>query len=395
MDNASQPDCNQSLSADERRVLVAILSSGGLAGMLSCSVGLALLVFFKMYKQLSERLSLYLLLSGLFMATVIGSTIVGVRLDFAHHHRLCQAIGFFVQYSIWTLLLLTTFVSFHLSSLVFFYKMFNKLEPFYILFTLVFPLLFSWIPFIHNTYGLAGAWCWIRAFDHEDCSFYIEGLIEQYVLWYGPLFVVLIGNFASTVAVSVVLCYRAFRKPPIQRAAAKRVVESGKAEKRKTVTFEESMNDAHNEEARLYKKALKKTLPLLVYPIIFNIFSWFALANRIRRVISPGSSYASWVIHAIAAPTWAFFVGVMFIIYVIARKKLTKQNIKKAAHSWKHSFTRMKRPYMQFQVPIGAPAGTDALTTEGYTVTNPTTWEPKHESDFDDVNYSSYDDNAQ
>ena len=354
--------------------------------MLSCSTALALLVFFKMYKHFSERLSMYMLLSGLFVASVLGFMIVGVPLDFAHHHGLCQAIGFLVQYSIWTLLLLTSFVSFHLTSLVLFHKMFKKLELFYILFAILFPLLFSWIPFIHDTYGLAGAWCWIRAFGHEDCSTYQEGLIEQYVLWYGPLFVILIGNFAVIVAVSAVLCYRAFRKKA-DHPVPNPPIELEKAEKKKTVTFQESTIDAPNEEAGQYKEALKKTLPLLAYPIIFNITSWFALANRIRRAVSPGSgsSHAIWVVHAVAAPTWAFFVGVTFIIYVIAKKKLTKQNIKKAAHSWKHTFTRMRRSSKLLQLATVNHPGTDVLTTEGYTVTSPTTWEPPSESESEDT----------
>ena len=306
--------CNSSLSDNVRRDLVAIFSSGGFFGVLTCSVALTILVFFKMYKSFSERLVLYLLLSALFVATMMALMVSGVGLDFDKHHGLCQAISFLVQYSIWTLLVFTTVIVVHLAALVFFYKKINKMEPVFVIFSATFPMLFSWVPFIHDTYGLSGAWCWIRVYHHSKCTFYNEGLIEQYALWYAPFSLILLVNSIVTIAISAVLCYRAFKKRPIENAVDK---EEPKA---KNVTFEEPGMES---EADKYKNALKSNLPLLAYPIIYNITSWFTLANRIRRAIFPGGSYASWIIHAIAAPTWASSAGIVFIIYVIAKKKLT------------------------------------------------------------------------
>ena len=373
--NNSSAICNLSLSTDARDKLVAILSSGGFAGVLSCSMALFLLIFFKMYKTFSERLVLYLLLSGLFVASVTALMITGIPFDFSQHHSLCQAIAFFWQYSIWILLLLTTFIVFHLAALVFFFKTLKKLEVSLVIFSLLFPLLFSWVPFLHDTYGLAGAWCWIRVYGYADCQFYREGLIEQYALWYGPLFLLLIVNAILTIAVLVVLCRRAFRKQP------NRVPD---VDEDKRVRFQ-----GLNLEADRYKKALRDTLPLLAYPIIYNFFSWFILANRIRRNISPGSSFTIWVwvIHAVTAPTYAFVVGVAFIVYVIGLKKLSKHSIKRAYYSWKQSFARMKRQErLNHDHRL-----TDVLTAEGYTVTCPTVYEPPRESeDFDNLNYHSY-----
>ena len=378
MNNTSQPDCdNQSLSDDERMVVVTIVSSGGFAGVLSCSIALALLVFFKMYKHFSERLSLYLLLSGLFVASVLSILIVGVKLDFAQHHRLCQAFGFLMEYSVWTLLLLTTFVTSHLASLVLLHKNFEKLEIFYVLFSCIFPLLFLWVPFYNDRYGFAGAWCWIRALDTDDCSFHQDGAIEQFALWYGPLFVILIINLVCIVAISVVLCHKAFRKTADLKAA---IIEQGEAAKnQKTVTFQD---EAPVHEANQYKVALKKTLPLLVYPIIYNISSWFPIINRIWQDVYRKNSYAMWIVHAASSPSWAFFVGGTFIVYVIVKKKFTKESIRTAANSWKRTFMRKRRSYVQLddQMPSTTHPGTDVFTAEGYTGTSPTTWEPEHES---------------
>ena len=38
-----------------------------------------------------------------------------------------------------------------------------------VIFMIVLPLLFDWIPFTTNTYGQFGTWCWIRILD-QNCS---------------------------------------------------------------------------------------------------------------------------------------------------------------------------------------------------------------------------------
>ena len=350
-------DCNSSLSDHVRREVVTVFSSGGFLGVLTCSVAISLLLFFKMYKSFSERLVLYQLLSALFFATIVALMIIGVGLDFYKHHcRLCQTIGFLVQYSVWILLEFSTVIVIRLAALVFFHKDIHKLEPAFVIFAVVFPLLFSWIPFFHDTYGLSGAWCWIRVYHHSECTYYYEGLIEQYVLWDAPFSLILLVNSIVTIAILAVLCHRA-RRP---------------------------RNYAHMigpDQSDDYKKVLKNSLPLLAYPIIYNISSWFTLANRIRRAIFPGGSYASWMIHAIAAPTWASLAGIVFIIYITAKKKLTKHSIVKAAHSWSKTFTRpSKKPVKQDSIEPPA----DVLTEDGYTEVCPTEYEPPQESEFDE-----------
>ena len=406
MDNSSEI-CNLSLSGNVRKELVAILSSGGFAGVLSCGSALILLVFFRMYRTFSERLVLYLLLSGFFFASVLTLQITGDAFDFSQHHSLCQGMGFILQYAIWILVLLTTFIVFHLASLVFFYKTFNKSEPFLVLFAVIFPLLFSWVPFIHDTYGLSGAWCWIRVYRHTDCHFYSEGLIEQYALWYGPFFLLLIVNAAITIAIVVALCHRSFKKQSLtnatsaqgefgtrvrfqeldqddQQSLTNATSAQGAHEFGTRVRFQDLDQDDQqsltnatsaqgefgtrvqeldqdDQQATQYKKALKNTLPLLAYPIIYSFLSWFALANRIRRAISPGSSFSAWVVHAVTAPSWAFFLGVAFIVYLIAGRKLSKRSIKAAYYNWKPKLTAHTVGF------TNRCHGTDVFTRDGYT----------------------------
>uniref|UniRef100_A0A1X7TH39 G-protein coupled receptors family 2 profile 2 domain-containing protein n=1 Tax=Amphimedon queenslandica TaxID=400682 RepID=A0A1X7TH39_AMPQE len=173
-----------------------------------------------------------------------------------NHSTKCVIQSYLAEYSLWVMLLSTLMVTLHLTVMVLFpsfYLSIGKLEPFYILFPWAFPILIAWIPFIHHDYGISGSWCWIRLYNN-DCSLNKEGMIEMYALWYGELFVTLILNNVALVIISITLCKRAYQK---------------------TMSLD-------------YRKALKQTLPLLIYPITYQFFSWFAIANRLYQALNNG-----------------------------------------------------------------------------------------------------------
>ena len=139
-----------------------MFGAGGMATVVVNTVALALLVFFKLYKTFSERLVLYLLLSALFFSLVLSAmSITGAVVDLREHlQTLCKALGFLFQYAMWLLLLFTIFMVFHLAALIFLYKPLHKCEVFFVLFLLlIFPLLFSWVPFLHDLYDCSGVDC--------------------------------------------------------------------------------------------------------------------------------------------------------------------------------------------------------------------------------------------
>ena len=105
--------------------------------------------------------------------------------------KFCEADGFLVQYceTIWLLFALSICV-------VLFFKVLevatswnyvdniakkarqctftcckeiNKLEVALVVLIFTVPLLYDWIPFITNSYGPIGLWCWIRTLNN-DCS---------------------------------------------------------------------------------------------------------------------------------------------------------------------------------------------------------------------------------
>ena len=62
-------------------------------------------------------------------------------------------------------------------------------EVVFVLVVFIFPALFDWIPFITNSYGSTGPWCWIHSIE-ENCATHIAGLAEQIALWTVPFVLV-------------------------------------------------------------------------------------------------------------------------------------------------------------------------------------------------------------
>ena len=174
----------------------------------------------------------------------------------------------------------------------------------------IFPLLLAWIPFIHDNYGLAGAWCWIKEWKH-DCAteHYLEGTIEQFVLWYGPLFVSLILVIVSfLIVMPVVIAWRACQK----RQDYEAVILGSEAEKQVKIN-----------------KAIKRLLPLLAYPLMFLLLAIFPLVNRIFSAASQYANYSLALAHAISEPSWGIFTSIAILMHIGLEQRMLKQRHKK------------------------------------------------------------------
>ena len=77
------------------------------------------------------------------------------------------------------------------------------IECIYVLFILIFPLTYLWIPFLHDNYGLSGASCWMRALD-DNCT--NVGLADQLIFAYGAYEGVGLAAICVTLTISIVYC---------------------------------------------------------------------------------------------------------------------------------------------------------------------------------------------
>ena len=345
--NYNNSFCNQTTHSTP--ALIAFCSSGCLCSFL-CAVAIFVMFIMKVLKSLAHRLILYMLISVLIYSLAVVTQISGVWLDFwnGKYGYVCIIESVLLQYSCWVMFLSTFMMTLYLATIVLFpscYESMTKLEPFYIIFPWTFPLLTTAIPFIHQNYGISGSWCWIRLYN-ENCTINKEGIIEIYALWYGDLTVGLILNNVALIAIVITLCKRSYIS---------------------IVSLD-------------YRKALRRTLPLIFYPITYQFLTCFAIANRIYESVSNGNS-PNWMLylHAVTGPSWGLFAPIFTLIYFAIISKCC--NIRQHCNE---KYTVPNAVINDLDDPSKRLIDTDDhLTNYGTTVAYPTEYRFRTESEAD------------
>ena len=88
----------------------------------------------------------------------------------------------------------------------------------------ILPLLYVWVPFVTDSYGPYGGWCWIRSFD-KNCSTHIAGMWEHIWIWYVPFGIV---AFLTTLLFVASLCLLGYRikNTQVERTIVVGIVDS-------------------------------------------------------------------------------------------------------------------------------------------------------------------------
>ena len=191
---------------------------------------------------------------------------------------------------------------------IFFNTNLEKWDVPIILFIFASPFLFNWIPFINHSYGKAGPlWCWISNVHQVEgvCEFIVFGQTLQLVLWYIPLYVILSIMIIVYIAIFVKFCF--YRK--------------------QWVKFDQDVDNQR-------KQALKYTVSLLAYPVIYFLINIFPLINRIFGLFHPTTpSPVLWLLTGITYPQQGTAIAIVILLSV--RKKLNFTNMKAAVNEWR------------------------------------------------------------
>ena len=305
-ENSTISDCNNTFTKDQKNLVLLVMGGNGFLSSIMCLIAVSMVICMKLYKNFIYRLAMYQILSSLCVSAVQTSFITLVNYNGNIYYQIaCKTISFLMEYLLWIKLLFTICLVFHFFCLAVCLKNLEKLEIGYVLFSILFPLLYSWIPFIHNSFGVVGAWCWIRSWK-DDCANekYLEGIIEQFALWYGPLFISLSLTIVAVFITLIVLAQRGYRH--------------------KNLEFEPLIE---NRERNKIWKAIKELLPLLVYPVIFYVLSLFPLIDRIHSAISPNVSFGWAFAHSITEPLYGFFSSWALIIHILVAQHIKKNKI--------------------------------------------------------------------
>ena len=282
-------------------VTVAIVSAGsGFLSCLFCILIIGLIFLLKKHYCFIQRLILYLCISALVnsLSVVLRLYRIGYQQQNEVLRVFCIAAAFLDQTSMWSIFMAFIAITFTLLMAVVFRRSTARLEWVYAVMIFLFPLTFNWIPFLFDSYGQAGAWCWIRNVNyHDNCSEHRFGTILQYVMWYGTGYGLM--GIQAVVYTIIVIC--------IVRQKLKRGDTAVK-----------------EVQANLHKE----TLPLLFYPIGLFILNIFPLVNRIYATVTEDDPiYALWILHAIFSPLQGGYIALVYALDPGTLRRLTCSNL--------------------------------------------------------------------
>ena len=232
-----------------------------------------------------------------------------------HLHPLCVLTAFIDQTTSWSTLIAICCITSSLLVNVVLLRSVETLEKVYIALIFGVPLLFNWIPFINESYGEAGAWCWIRNKD-EDCQNFGNSL--RFILWYIPLYVVLV----ILIAVYIVILYRV----------------------RKLQQHWDGKFDPSSKHMR--DKMRKEFRPLIWYPLIYLILGVFPTINRIHGAFISEPSLTLWILHALFSPLRGGFIALAYALDgQTVRRLLSDHSVVCTVLRWGPGTTRHIKEY--------------------------------------------------
>lgn len=303
MENKS---CN--IDNDARHTLVYVISGMSAVSAICCLFAIILLVAFRMHKKFKHRLVCHLLSSVMIFSVMLTLELVTIDYDpdDASYVAICKVVGFLVQCTVCTQFLCVCSFVLYLTVVLFFgvnsdgeLEKLNRWDvaafiPWFL------PILFSWIPFLHDAYGLSGAWCWIRIQD-ENCETIIAGIVEQFVLWYGPLCIFSAINTLMIIIFAIKLCLIS--------------------------------NQGQN-----WFASIPSEVTMVPYLVIYQILAYISLTNRLHRAASSDhshtSTYGLWIAHALSVSNWGLFASLYFFILLIITKKCDPVRIAEIQRRW-------------------------------------------------------------
>lgn len=274
----------------------------GLSGatcLLVCIVAFLLVLLYKAYKTTLQRLFLYLTAATCFYLSTIVLQIEHL-FHYAGQEDFCVMLGFFVQWTGSTALLFSFVIT-----LFVLYKVFEQvrgevcssvarskrcriaLETVTVSIAIFLPPAVGWVPFIRGTYGLAGAWCWIRTINN-DCS--DAGFWDQTILYYIPLAIASIFNMVASVVIAGIFCISAC---------------------------------AYKETRHKHAKRVRETVILLAFFLAFALISSAEIAARMYTGLTHKREYfGMWMAYAIGTAIAKLIFPIAFLVYLYSLKKL-------------------------------------------------------------------------
>ena len=306
------------------------------AGSLACFCTLVLIIYYRALKSTLQRMFFYLTVSttaNLAMLSLQGERALQYSYD---DDQFCEAAGYLCQY--------TDSVGLHIKigAIVYLVHYIRKVSPAYhrehirqhskrltvslevayIAFSILFPLTYTWVPFIHHNYGWAAAWCWIRGLNYDNCSENTEGVWEQMAYGYIPF--TLVGTVSTVLIFVMVVKY------------CKWTVEY------RTMHLS-SDEDRQSLENKL-KRQIFETFLLLVHFFVYSLHCVAEFAGRIILLVDDTlfKPYGLWMAYAVSLPLARLVIPISSLVYLYSFKKSKKRQTPERNYRYQPLQTRVR-----------------------------------------------------
>lgn len=298
------------------RILNLARSLSGMICFIIVMLLLLLLIFYKAYKTTLQRLFLYITITTI-LEEIAFSLAIEHQFYYANQDKMCMFFGFLLELTVsitnYLILCKIFFLLYVVCSNLYGNPLkstnpmkkkglFVFLEVFCVLFSILFPITYLFVPFIHGTYNLAGGWCWIMTIN-EHCK--SVGLKDQIILGYGIFEGIGLLSILLTSVFAVLYCRQAY---------------------------------IHKIVRHQHLITLRQTLFLLGFLIASVIALSLGFAVRIYTgIVKVEENYALWLTLAIAPPIYQAIYPMGFLVYLYTLQKFKKDGIKKALSEWKQT----------------------------------------------------------
>ena len=299
MNDLAPTNCTSQFDKHIYAIVAAVAAVAACISLLACFFVIFIIILFKKWRFFTQRLILYLAIT----AALKASATILQRVDYENqsstpYRNFCVAAGFYSQVTAWMVLMAVLTITLALLVTSFSSKPLCKYEPFFLFMIFLFPLTFNWIPFIQSSYGKSGPWCWIRS--NTGCNTLRFGLALQFILWYVPLYSIMI---VLLILYIMVLC------------------KLKQARRKWTGSY-----NPHTQQ--LKEVANSKIIPLLSFPLIFFILNIPIFINRVNELANRDPSVPLWFISSALFPFEGGAIAVAFSLDPQTRQRLTVANIK-------------------------------------------------------------------
>lgn len=284
--NATNNGCFLSESQMEGIRLTSLVL--GSFSLLSCALILCLIAILKKFRTSTQRVILYLTVTVTLLSIVY--VLHGLQ-GYGTNHSYCVVTGFLDELVAWMLVMAILCLNVDLTIKVVTQKYSTeKYEIAYLLLIFIFPFTFNWIPFIHQEYGRAGAYCWIRHYNYDsgNCSDVEKlGVAFQFALFWGPFMLVV---FISSVLYTFALC-----KVRSRKSAYSPIYDP----------IEQANNNFLHSEIRQY----------MIYPVVLIVLNMLAFISRIVDAAKPETIYFPLqVLHIVCISMQGLPMAVVFVL---------------------------------------------------------------------------------